>query len=785
MRLQRARIALALPIAIGLLSCTDTSGVERSLGPGSARHTVTNSAGALVISQIYGGGGNSGATLKNDFIEIFNPGTQPVVVTGWSVQYASAAGTTWQVTNLSGSVPPGAYYLIQEAAGTGGTISLPTPDATGSIALAASAGKVALVNSTTALSVGCAAAASSASVVDVVGYGSTSTSSGTDCASSAPVLSNTTADLRGDSGCTYTGNTPTDFAAGTPAPRNSASPPHTCGVQQPIDHITVTGATTILAGSSTQLTATAFDATNAPLSSQPTFAWSTSDATIVDVNATTGSASGVAVGTATITASAGGKAGTISITVNQAANVVGKVVLSQVYGGGGNSGATLKKDFIEIFNRSTDPVSLDGWSVQYASSTGTFDQATPLSGTLQPGQYYLIGEGAGTGGTVDLPTPDVVGAIPMAAGSGKILLAQIATPVGTACPTESIVVDEVGYGLTCGATAPGLGNTTAALRKNGGCLYSSATSSTDFVAGAPTPRNTASPTRSCVVGPLDHVTVSGNTAIVAGGTSQLTASALDANENPVAGATITWLSSDASIASVSATGLVTGVSASATTATITATAMANGITKSASVDVTVNNPGGINWIDVSYSADSMPPGFQAQMFLTARDANGGTIIPATFVVEALDPSIASVITLPNATIVQGVAAPVLSGTRPRFKITATPTGGGTAYVFTTGSSTSIPITIPVTAPLSIYGSNNEFGNPSAANNQTTSSSRARSTCYRTTSRAARPIGFPTSSTHASSDPPIAATASPRIRTSRRTSRSTHQTTRMADTIAAT
>jgi hypothetical protein len=32
------------------------------------------SGGSVVISQVYGGGGNSGATFKNDFIERYNPG---------------------------------------------------------------------------------------------------------------------------------------------------------------------------------------------------------------------------------------------------------------------------------------------------------------------------------------------------------------------------------------------------------------------------------------------------------------------------------------------------------------------------------------------------------------------------------------------------------------------------------------------------------------------------------------------------------------------------------------
>jgi len=50
---------------------------------------------SIVISQVYGGGGNSGATLKNDFIELYNLGSTAVDVTGWSVQYAATAGTSW------------------------------------------------------------------------------------------------------------------------------------------------------------------------------------------------------------------------------------------------------------------------------------------------------------------------------------------------------------------------------------------------------------------------------------------------------------------------------------------------------------------------------------------------------------------------------------------------------------------------------------------------------------------------------------------------------------------
>ncbi|MDQ3511624.1 MAG: lamin tail domain-containing protein, partial [Pseudomonadota bacterium] len=106
----------------------------------------------VVISQVYGGGGNSGATLKSDFIELRNNGASAVSVDGWSVQYASAAGSTWARTNLSGSIAPGAYYLVKQADGAGGSLALPPPDATGTIAMAGTNGKVALVQSISALS---------------------------------------------------------------------------------------------------------------------------------------------------------------------------------------------------------------------------------------------------------------------------------------------------------------------------------------------------------------------------------------------------------------------------------------------------------------------------------------------------------------------------------------------------------------------------------------------------------------------------------------------------------
>jgi uncharacterized protein len=173
----------------------------------------------IVVSQVYGGGGNSGAPYGDDFVELYNRGGGATALSGWTVQYASATGSSWQKTALSGSLAPGAHYLVREAAGSGGGAALPTPDATGSINLSATSGKVALVADGTALS--CATGCATASGVrDLVGYGSTTSSSE---GSPTPNLSNTTAALRAGGGATDTDDNAADFTVGAPTPRDSAS----------------------------------------------------------------------------------------------------------------------------------------------------------------------------------------------------------------------------------------------------------------------------------------------------------------------------------------------------------------------------------------------------------------------------------------------------------------------------------------------------------------------------------------------------------------------------------
>jgi hypothetical protein len=184
------------------------------------------SSADLVISQVFAGGGNAGATYANDYVELFNRGTASVDLSGWTIQYATAAGTTWSATPLSGTLAAGRRYLVQFASGGTAGLALPSPDATDTTNLSTAGGKVTLVHAVTPLACGASPGSCSAvaAVRDLLGYGTA-----TDYESAAaPALTNTTAATRASGGCSDTDANATDITAEAPAPRNSAAAATSC-----------------------------------------------------------------------------------------------------------------------------------------------------------------------------------------------------------------------------------------------------------------------------------------------------------------------------------------------------------------------------------------------------------------------------------------------------------------------------------------------------------------------------------------------------------------------------
>jgi hypothetical protein len=231
------------------------------------------------------------------------------------------------------------------------------------------------------------------------------------------------------------------------------------------------------------------------------------------------------------------------------------VVISQVYGGGGNSQA-LSTLMISL-SYSTAAVHRYPWRAGRSSMpvrpgreilVANSGQLTELPNvTLQPGQYLLVQQASGGGSGVPLPTPDVIDSTPinMAAGSGKVALVSDSVTLGcnggsTPCDAGQLarIVDLVGYGnanfFEGSGTAPTLSNSTAAFRAENGCVDTD-DNSADFSAAAPAPRNTASPFNICgVVQPTPPTgTGSADPSVVFAGDATLLSVAVTPGTNPI------------------------------------------------------------------------------------------------------------------------------------------------------------------------------------------------------------------------------------------------------------
>lgn len=458
----------------------------------------------VVISQVYGGGGNTGADFKNDFIELINRSTAPVNLNGWSVQvFVSGSWVSTPLPNFT--LQPGQYFLIQESQGAGGTDDLPTPDATGTILMPRDSSKVALVNNTTLLTLTCPESDPGAyGIVDFVGYGATDCSEGS---STAPLLDNLTADFRRNEGCFDTNDNSADFVTGSPNPRNSSSPTHDCTT---LFGFGIANPSSVPVGGNVALTVDVSPAQN------PT---STGITVMADLSAIGGSSTpfggsgNIFTFNATVSPSTTGGFKSLPVTISDGqgrsfnTNIVLSVLptiadhitISEIYGGGGNSGATYKNDFVELYNPTNSPVSVTGWSIQYGSATGTnWTNKQPIGGMIGPNQYYLISLGTGTvGDGAALPASQIYGGINMSATAGKVALVKNSDSLAGPCPlgTDPDIVDFVGYGSTANchegtANAPAPSNTTAVFRKNGGSQDTDQNGN-DFTTATPNPRQTA------------------------------------------------------------------------------------------------------------------------------------------------------------------------------------------------------------------------------------------------------------------------------------------------------
>ncbi len=178
----------------------------------------------VVISQLYTAGGNNGSTFNADYVELFNLSGASVSLQGWSLQYFSATASATSnpvVIPITGTVTlqPGQRYLVEATpSSTTGVATANAADQVASnLAMGASAGRIYVTNSTTALSnsAGCPA-----NYVDFVGYGTTANCFEGSAPAPAPSLSQPIARTNS---CVDGNSNSTDFALTSTPARNSSS----------------------------------------------------------------------------------------------------------------------------------------------------------------------------------------------------------------------------------------------------------------------------------------------------------------------------------------------------------------------------------------------------------------------------------------------------------------------------------------------------------------------------------------------------------------------------------
>jgi hypothetical protein len=460
-----------------------------------------NSSSRVVISQTFGAGGNLGvipsqdSPYNADYVELYNRSNQTVSLAGWSVQYADAAGSSGfsSATNqvpLSGVIQPGQYMLVRMGDPVAGYNNLPTPDFAqlpnfgGMNDLG---GRVALVRSMTLLGTNY----NDPSIEDFVGYGGAAANFEGAGPTPTPNPSSNHAMVRNQSGAQDTNQNFNDFTNSSPAPHNRSSGFLAGYASSDVSAVCAGSTITFFVNvpNFTAYNGVSVTADVSQIVGSPSTVHLFDDGTHGDVSAADGIytlAYAVPIaalqGNRTVTITTSDTQGhvdttTLPVAVGNCGGTGAPVVISQVYGGGGNASSGFNADYAQIFNRSASPVDMTGWSFQSCrvSDAGFDSRICLLSGTINPGEYRLIVCSTPVSTGAVLPPADFMPNPPfnMESASGRTALVRTSNLLHEDF-TRSDIVDLVGYGTDCQtyegvAPVGGLSDYTVAVRKQGGC----------------------------------------------------------------------------------------------------------------------------------------------------------------------------------------------------------------------------------------------------------------------------------------------------------------------------
>jgi uncharacterized protein YjdB len=391
----------------------------------------------------------------------------------------------------------------------------------------------------------------------------------------------------------------------------------------PVSTVTVTPSpASATVGGTTQLTATTKDALGGTLTGRA-ITWSSGSPSIATVSQT-GLVTGVAAGSAVITASSEGKSGTSTVTVS--APPVATVTLAPPTATIVPGGTTTFTPTLKDANGNT----LTGRAVTWLSS------ATGVATVNASGVVTGVAEGTAT---ITATSDGKNGTATVTVQAGPVATVTLSPPTATVLvgDTQQLTptLKDAGGNVLSGRTVTwGSSNTNVATVSASGLVTGVGAGTATITATSENKSGTATITVN--LAPVNTVTVLPNpSSTFVAFTTSLTATLKDANGNTLTGRTVTWQSSNTSVASVNSSGVVTGLAPG--TSTITATSEGHSGTSTLSVTLAP-----VATVTVSPASASVTAGTTRQLTATLRDANGNVLTGRTVTWSTDDPMIATV-----------------------------------------------------------------------------------------------------------------------------------------------
>jgi trimeric autotransporter adhesin len=401
--------------------------------------------------------------------------------------------------------------------------------------------------------------------------------------------------------------------------------------------------------------------------------WSTDNASIATV-APTGEVTAVGPGTVTIRATIEGRVGTSAVTVQPIP--VGRVEVTPATA----SLEVGQSTQLTATPRSASGTALSGRTITWSSSNPSIATVTGagLVSAVAPGTATITAMSEGQSGTASLTIiPIPVASVLVAPDSASVMVGE--TIQLTATPRSADGSALTGRAVTWSSSNPSIATVTGT-----GLVSAVAPGTATITAMSEGQSGTAALT--IIPIPVASVLVAPDSAsVMVGETTQLTATPRSADGSALTGRTITWSSSNPSIATVTGAGLVSAVAPG----TATITAMSEGQSGTASLTIT---PIPVASVSVAPDTASLTVGETTQLTATPRSANGTALTGRAVTWSSLNPSIA---TVTGTGLVSAVAPGMVT-------ITATSEGrSGTASLTITPIPVASVSVAPDTASLTV------------------------------------------------------------------------------------